>query len=83
MAILCEQFKSMAQSDTAPDAFCQLPGLDVVHFASLAVLENDTLAAQPQPTIILSQKWAQMQEKQYITCTECTSTSHPFWLLRG
>lgn len=56
MAVLCEQFKSMAQSHTAPDAFRQLPSLDVVHFARLTVLEDDALAAQPQPTIILLEK---------------------------
>ena len=46
----------MAQSHTAPDAFRQLPSLDVVHFAGLTVLEDDALAAQPQPTIILLEK---------------------------
>lgn len=46
VAILCEQFKSMAQGYPAPDAFCQLPGLDIVHFTGLAVLKDDTLAAQ-------------------------------------
>lgn len=37
----------MAQGDSAPDAFRQLPSLDVIHFARLTVLEDDTLAAQP------------------------------------
>lgn len=46
VAILCEQFKSMAQSYPAPDAFCQFPSLDIVHFTRLAVLKDDTLAAQ-------------------------------------
>lgn len=61
MAILCKQFKSVAQGDTAPDAFSQLAGLDIVHFARLTILENDTLAAQPQPAIVLLGKQAQMQ----------------------
>lgn len=61
MAVLCKQFQSVAQGDTAPDAFCQLPSLDVVHFARLTILEDDTLAAQPQPTIILLEKQAQME----------------------
>lgn len=53
MAVFREEFESVAQSDATPDAFRQLPGLDVVHFARLAVLEDDALSAQPQPTIIL------------------------------
>lgn len=53
MAILGEQFKAMAQGHAAPDAFRQLPSLDVVHFARLTVLEDDALAAQPQPPIVL------------------------------
>lgn len=61
MAILCKQFKSVAQGDTAPDAFRQLPSLDVVHFARLTILEDDTLAAQPQPTIVLLGKQAPVQ----------------------
>ena len=52
MAILREQFKPVAQSYPVPDALCQLPGLDVVHFARLTVLKVDALAAQPQSTII-------------------------------
>lgn len=52
VAIFREQFKSMAQSYSAPDPFGQLPSLDVVHFARFTVLEDDALAAQPQPTII-------------------------------
>lgn len=50
----------MAQSNTAPNAFCQFCSLDIVHFARLAILEDDTLAAQPQPTIILLEKQAEM-----------------------
>ena len=52
MAIPHEQFKPMAQSYPGPDAFCQLPGLDVVHIARLTVLKVDALAVQPQPTVI-------------------------------
>lgn len=60
MAVLCKQFKSMAQSHPAPDALRQLPRLDVVHFARLTVLEDDALPAQPQPAVILLGKSAQM-----------------------
>ena len=52
MAIPHEHFKPMAQSYPGPDAFCQLPGLDVVHIARLTVLKVDALAVQPQPTVI-------------------------------
>lgn len=65
MAIFREQFKSMAQSYSAPDPFGQLPSLDVVHFARFTVLEDDALAAQPQPTIILLGKQAQMHRDDH------------------
>lgn len=73
MSVLREQFKSVAQSYSAPDTFRQLPSLDVVHFAGLTILEDDALAAQPQPTIILLEKQVQMHGNS----TQCRPGSVP------
>lgn len=79
MAILREQFKPVAQSHPAPDAFGQLPGLDVVHFARLTVLKDDALAAQPQPTIILWGKQAQMCGYAAVQQPRVSPTRRPVW----
>lgn len=45
-------FKSVTQNYTALDVFLQHSNLDVVHLSYLAILEDDTQAAQSQPAII-------------------------------
>ena len=79
MAVLRKQFKPVAQSHPAPDAFRQLPGLDVVHFARLTVLKDDALAAQPQPTVILSGKQAHMRGDAAAQQTRVSPTRRPSW----
>ena len=79
MSVLREQFKPVAQSHPAPDAFGQLPGLDVVHLARLTVLKDDALAAQPQPTIILWGKQAQMCGDATEQQTRVSPTWRPIW----
>lgn len=53
MAILGEKLEAVTERHTPPHTLCQLRGLDVVHLPRLAVLEDDALAAQPQPAIVL------------------------------
>lgn len=79
VAVLRKQFKPVAQSHPAPDAFSQLPSLDIVHFARLTVLKDDALAAQPQPTVILSGKQAHMHGDAAAQQTRVSPTRHPFW----
>lgn len=80
VAILREPVSPVAQSHPAPDAFGQLPGLDVVHFARLTVLKDDALARSASAsTIILWGKQAQMYGS-HSAAAQGQSTRHPVWV---